>query len=88
MLTETDIRRNLRAVDHAVAQQELEGLKVPESTVADLRRIARGEIQSEEAIRNIYSRFKYVPLFHPWPIPRSGFGCSEESFRHYGASYS
>ena len=65
MLTETDIQRNLRAVDHAVAQQELEGLKVPESSVANLRRIARGEIQSDEENRNIYSRFKHVPLFHP-----------------------
>ena len=65
MLTETDIQRNLRAVDHAVAQQELEGLKVPESSVANLRRIARGEIQSDEEKRNIYSRFKHVPLFHP-----------------------
>ena len=65
MLTETDIQRNLRAVGHAVAQQELEGLKVPESSVANLRRIARGEIQSDEENRNIYSRFKHVPLFHP-----------------------
>ena len=53
-LTEQDIQRNMRAVAHAIAQQELEGLKVPESTVADLHRVARGEIDTDEVIRNIY----------------------------------
>jgi hypothetical protein len=32
--TERDIHRNMRSVAHAIAQQELEGLKVPASTVA------------------------------------------------------
>ena len=61
-LTEQDIRRNMRAVAHAVAQQELEGLKVPASTVADLRRVARGEIDTDEVIRNIYRRLQNAPL--------------------------
>jgi hypothetical protein len=52
-LSEQDVRRNMRAVAHAIAQQELEGLKVPESTVADLYRAARGEIETDEVIRNI-----------------------------------
>ena len=39
-LTERHIQRNLRAVAQAIAQQDLEGLKVPESTIADLRRAA------------------------------------------------
>jgi hypothetical protein len=37
-----EIRRNMRAVAHAIAQQELEGLEVPESTIADLERVALG----------------------------------------------
>jgi len=37
----------MRAVAHAIAQQELEGLKVSDSTVDDLRRAVRGE--SEKA---------------------------------------
>jgi hypothetical protein len=61
-LTERDIQRNMRAVAHAVAQQELEGLKVPASTVADLHRVARGEIETDEVIRNIYRRLQNVPL--------------------------
>jgi hypothetical protein len=64
-LTEQEIQRNLRAVAHAIAQQELEGLKVPESTVEDLRRAARGEIDTDEVIRNIYRRFNHVPIFQP-----------------------
>ena len=61
-LTQQEVERNMRAVAHAVAQQELEGLKVPESTVADLLRVARGEIGTEEVIHNIHVRFKNVPI--------------------------
>lgn len=60
--TEQDIQRKMRSVAHAVAQQELEGLKVPASTVADLHRVARGEIETDEVIRNIYRRLQNVPL--------------------------
>jgi hypothetical protein len=63
--TEQEVQRNMRAVAHAIAQQELEGLKVPESTMADLRRAARGEIEADEVIRNIYGQFKNVPIFRP-----------------------
>lgn len=62
-LTEQDVQRNIRAVAHAVAQQELEGLKVSASTIADLYRAARGEIDTDEVIRNIHSRLQNVPLF-------------------------
>jgi hypothetical protein len=62
-LTEQEVQRNMRAVAHAIAQQELEGLKVPESTVADLRRTALGEIGTDEVIRNICRRFRNVPIF-------------------------
>ena len=61
-LTEQEVQRNMRAVAHAIAQQELEGLKVSEDTVEDMHRAARGEITSEEVIRNIYARFKHVPI--------------------------
>jgi hypothetical protein len=61
-LTEQDIQRNMRAVAHAIAQQRLEGLKVPASTVADLHRAARGEIDTDEVIANIYRQFQNAPL--------------------------
>ncbi|OQW47565.1 MAG: hypothetical protein A4C66_06225 [Nitrospira sp. HN-bin3] len=65
MLTEADIERNLRAVTHAIAQQELEGLTVPAETVEDMRRIARGEMSNDDLIRKLYSRFPNVPIFTP-----------------------
>ncbi len=65
MLTEAEIERNLRAVTHAIAQQELEGLRVPAETVEDMRRIARGEMSNDDLIRKLYSRFPNVPIFKP-----------------------
>jgi hypothetical protein len=64
-LTDREIQRNMRDVAHAIAQQELEGLKVSEATVDDMRRAALGEIDSDVVIRNIYRRFKNVPIFRP-----------------------
>ena len=63
MLTEADIQRNLDAVDDAVAQQALEGLTVPAETVEDMRKIARGEMSSDDLIRKLYNRFPNVPIF-------------------------
>jgi antitoxin VbhA-like protein len=60
-----DIARNMRAVAHAVGQQELEGLIVPAATVEDLRRVALGELPLAAAIRNVYARFGNVPVFEP-----------------------
>ncbi len=59
-LTEQEVTRNMRAVAHAIAQQELEGLKVPEFVVDDLGRVARGEIDIDEVRHNIYRRFQNV----------------------------
>jgi hypothetical protein len=42
----------MRAAGHVIAQQEPEGLKVTDSTIADLHRVARGEIDTDEVIRN------------------------------------
>jgi hypothetical protein len=61
-VTEQEIQRNMRAVAHAIGQQELEGLTVSDATVADLHRAARGEIDTNEVIRNIHSRIPNVPL--------------------------
>jgi hypothetical protein len=65
MLTEQEIQRNLRNVGHAVAQQELEGLKVPQFTLDDLLRVARGEMDTDEVIRNIYLRFSNDQVLQP-----------------------
>jgi DNA-binding CsgD family transcriptional regulator len=67
-LTEREIELNMRAVEHAIAQQELEGLKVSEQTVEDMRRAARGEIDSDDVIANIYARFQDVPILRGRPL--------------------
>ena len=59
---EAEIQINMRAVAHAIAQQELEGLKVSDATIADLHRAARGEIAVDEVSRNIFSRLPNAPL--------------------------
>ena len=59
---EPETQRNTRAVAHAIGQQELEGLKVSASAVADLHRAARGEIGTDEVIRNICRRIQHVSL--------------------------
>lgn len=62
-LIEQKVARKMRAVAHAIAQQELEGLKVPDATIDDLRRAARGEIDTDEVRRNIYRRLQNAPIF-------------------------
>jgi uncharacterized protein (UPF0264 family) len=57
-LTEAQVQRNMQAVARAVAQQELEGLKVSAAALADMHRVARGEIDTAEVIRNIHSRLQ------------------------------
>jgi hypothetical protein len=57
-LTDQVIQLNMRHVAHAIAQQELEGRRVSEATIEDMCRAARGEIPSDEVIRNIHDRLK------------------------------
>lgn len=57
-LTEKQVQRNIQAVAAAIEQYEREGTSVPMSTVADLRRAARGQMNTDDVIRNIYRRFK------------------------------
>jgi len=57
MAEEQKVRRNLRAVENAVAQKRLEGLEVPPEIVEEMKRAARGEIGIEEGIRNTVMRY-------------------------------
>ena len=54
--TNEEIERNMLDIAEAIAQQELEGLKVSPATVEDMQRAARGEIEPEDVIRNIHTR--------------------------------
>jgi len=65
MLSKHEIDKNQRAFDHAIAQQALEGLTVPEQVIEDMKRAVRGEITSSEIIKNIYRQFPDVEIFQP-----------------------
>lgn len=56
ILTEKVISSHRRAMDHAIAQQTLEGLAVSRETINDLERAVRGEITTADAIRNVHTR--------------------------------
>ena len=52
-----EIRRNLKAVESAVAQQRIEGLEVPSDVIEQMKRAARGEIGIEEGIQKTRDKF-------------------------------
>ena len=62
---ESESERNEQAIRHAVAQQALEGLKVSEETIADMRRAAVGEISDDEVIQNIFKRYSVCQSIRP-----------------------
>jgi Antitoxin VbhA len=58
----SEISANKRALEHAIAQQRIEGLTITPETLADLNRVVRGEISSDTVIANLYSRYSHVKL--------------------------
>jgi len=62
-VTDSEILKNQRAVEHAIAQQRLEGLTLPPEATRDLHRIAMGEITTAEALRAAHARFAHDPIF-------------------------
>ncbi len=62
-MTQSEILKNQRAVQHAVAQQRLEGLIVPAEALGDLNRVARGEITIADALHAAQIRFNHVEIF-------------------------
>jgi hypothetical protein len=64
-MSDAQRKHRQRALAQAIAQQELEGLSVPEAARQDLERVARGELRSSDVIRKIYRRYSDVPVFKP-----------------------
>ena len=56
-MTNHEILNNLRSVDRAIAEQSLEGLIVPQETVDDLQRVARGEMTTSDALKAALARY-------------------------------
>ena len=61
-MTDVEKVRNQRAVEHAIAQQRLEGLAVPPEAMHDLQSMARGEMTLAEALHAAHIRFDHVQI--------------------------
>jgi hypothetical protein len=61
-MTDTEILKNQRAVEHAIAQQRLEGLMVPPEVIDDLQRVARGEMTTADALHAAHARFDHAEI--------------------------
>ncbi len=64
-VTNSEILRNKRALEHAVAQQKLEGLSMSAEAIADLERVAAGQRTTADVIANLYTRYAHVPVLQP-----------------------
>lgn len=51
------LEQRLEAVEYAVAAQRMEGLIVDKETINDMRRVARGEITTDQAREALFRRF-------------------------------
>lgn len=69
MRSEEKIILELRAVENAIAQQRIEGLKVPPDVVEDMKRAARGEISIEEGLSRTFWKFAHGEVRGDRPLP-------------------
>jgi hypothetical protein len=51
-------QQRLENVEYAIAAQRMEGLTVPPETVEDMRRVARGEMTTDEARAALFRRLE------------------------------
>jgi len=61
-MTKKEQRDNQRAIEHAIAQQALEGLAITPETLASLQRVAKGELESSDLINILYARYAKIPV--------------------------
>ncbi|MFY9287930.1 MAG: antitoxin VbhA family protein [Alphaproteobacteria bacterium] len=62
-MTDKEQRDNRRAIEHAIAQQALEGLAMTPEAMSDLQRVASGDMSFSSVIDNLYSRYAHVEVF-------------------------
>ena len=66
MINDSILRERQRAIDNAVANQRLEGLEPDAKTIAELGRVARGELQISDVLNNLRTRIS-AGEFHQMP---------------------
>lgn len=62
MLTQEQITRKLHAVDNAIAQQTLEGLKVSDDVIVNLYKAAHGEMTLEDCLKIEAGKYKNAKI--------------------------
>ncbi len=89
---DSEIRRNLKAIENVVAQQRLEGLEVSPDGVADMERVARGEIGIKEGIQNARKKFTqyksavFAAIHETVDAPRQIEAVDERTMRDFDAA--
>jgi hypothetical protein len=68
VLSEREIDWNMKCVKDAVAQQRLEGLEPSKEGIADLERVARGEMTFDELMENTKRRYTHGKVFQKRPL--------------------
>ena len=66
MINDPILRERQRAIDNAVANQRLEGLEPDAKTIAELGRVARGELKISDVLNNLRMRIS-AGEFHQMP---------------------
>lgn len=69
MRSEEKIILELQAVENAIAQQRIEGLKVPPDVIEDMKKAARGEISVEEGLNRTFWKFAHDEVRGERPLP-------------------
>jgi len=62
MVTKSERAAHRRALDHALAQQRLEGLTITPETVAALEQVAEGKMSTSDVINDLYARYAHVKV--------------------------
>lgn len=55
-MTEQELAKRNMALENAIASQRLEGLEPDDQTIADLKRVVRGEFGLQESLRRVKER--------------------------------
>ncbi|RYE06023.1 MAG: antitoxin [Rickettsiaceae bacterium] len=58
LYTEDELKIRYQIVANVIASQRLSGIELDASTIEDLRRVARGELSTDEMRANILAKIK------------------------------
>ena len=59
--TGDELERRYQAVQYVIATQRLAGITLDDCTIKDLKRVARGELTTDEMREDIFKKLKMIP---------------------------